>query len=248
MTPEPPARKQRRPQEPVPPTADRDSDPLFQDVVALLAQKMGQTPDIATPAPQPGARKQVGRKVKQIRIDFENAQPTTIHDMAGGSYSITSNWFSQLVGQLIIANEITRSQIAVFMYVAGGQELGTGVTAYTQQEITDGLNREAAKKPGAKLITRPTVNRAVKALCDFGWLEPAGYGRIQLNVRLWFAGNSEKQRAVLHEIAAQHNHDPDKFPYRIGPEGAGVQQMLDLPGLEAPHAEEHTDAGREATG
>jgi hypothetical protein len=113
----------------------------------------------------------------------------------------------------------------VFLYVAGGQERGTGVAQYTQQEITDGLNELAAKK-GGKRITRSTVNRAIRALVGYKWVEQLGNGMIQLNVCLWFHGNSTAQHAVLEQIAVQHDRDPEAFPHAIGPEPH--QEELDL--------------------
>ncbi|MFD4241885.1 helix-turn-helix domain-containing protein [Streptomyces sp. NPDC058525] len=214
------------------PTEPSSSDDfLLEDVMATLAIKMGQVSSIATPAPR-RASSRSPRKVKQIRIDYED-QPTTTHDMAGGDgYSLASNWFTSKLAQLIIANRITRSQVAVFLYVASGQKRGTGVASFTQQEITDALNEEVSKQPGGKPITRPTVNRAVKSLCEYGWLETAGYGRIQLNVRLWFSGNSDAQRDVLEQIAADHDNDPDGFPYRIGPGNLSHQETFDFPDLD----------------
>jgi hypothetical protein len=139
--------------------------------------------------------------------------------MAGtAGYSLASNWFTQLLAQLSVANSITKSQLCVFLYVAGGQVPGTGIAEYTQQEITDGLNKLAAQKPDAKKITRPTVNRAIKALCDYNWVERVGNGKIRLNVTLWFQGNSTAQQEVLAEIAHEHGNDPEAFPYNIGPE------------------------------
>ncbi|MFE8941042.1 hypothetical protein ACFYNX_26610 [Streptomyces sp. NPDC007872] len=200
--------------------------------MATLAVKLGQASSITPPGAGRESRR-APRKVKQIRIDYEDP-PTTIHDMAGDDgYSLASNWFTAKLAQLIIANRITPSQVAVFLFVASGQKRGTGVTSYTQQEITDALNVEVQKqkKPGAKAITRPTVNRAVKALCNYGWLETAGYGRIQLNVRLWFSGNSDDQRDVLGQIAASHDNDPQAFPYRIGPGDLTGQETFDFPDL-----------------
>lgn len=147
--------------------------------------------------------------------------------MAGGAgYSLASNWFTQLLAQLAVANSITKSQLCVFLFVAGGQVPGTGITPYTQQEITDGLNKIAAQK-GGKMITRSTVNRAVQALCGYNWVEKAGNGRIQINVRLWFHGNSTAQHEVLAEISDRHERDVEAFPYAVGPVGAH-QEELDL--------------------
>lgn len=152
--------------------------------------------------------------------------------MAGPfGYSISSNWFTQLLAQLFIANAITRSELCVFLYVAGGQKRGTGITEYTQQEITDGLNKLAVKTPNSKKIVRPTVNRAVRRLCELGWLERVGNGLIRLNVRLWFFGGSNEQRDVLAEIESNlpQGADPaDRFPHQIGPELIHHQEELDL--------------------
>ncbi|WP_159396449.1 hypothetical protein [Streptomyces sp. Sge12] len=81
------------------------------------------------------------------------------------------------------------------------------------------------------MITRSTVNRAVQALCGYNWVEKAGNGRIQINVRLWFHGSSTAQQEVLAEIADRHDHDAEEFPYAVGPQGAH-QEELDL-GFEA---------------
>jgi hypothetical protein len=153
--------------------------------------------------------------------------------MAGDAgYSLASNWFTQLLAQLAVANSITKSQLCVFLYVAGAQQRGTGVAQYTQQEITDGLNKLAAQKDG-KRITRSTVNRAIKALVGYKWIEQLGNGMIQLNVRLWFHGNSNAQHAVLEQLAVQHDRDPEAFPHGIGPEAH--QEQLDLGLTEHPH-------------
>ena len=112
----------------------------------------------------------------------------------------------------------------MFLYVAGGQQRGTGITQYTQQQITDGLNELIAHQ-GGKPISRSTVNRAVRALVGFKWIEQLGNGLFQLNVRLWFHGNSNAQHAVLEQLAVQHERDPDAFPHGIGPD---IQEELDL--------------------
>ncbi|WP_327249857.1 hypothetical protein [Streptomyces sp. NBC_01320] len=152
-----------------------------------------------------------------MTFEFEN-DARAVHNMAGNAgYSLASNWFTQLLAQLAVANSITKSQLCVFLFVAGGQVPGTGIAQYTQQEITDGLNKLAEKK-GGKKITRSTVNRAIGALCGYKWVERAGNGKIRLNVTLWFQGNSTAQHEVLAEIASEHDHDPTAFPHDIGPE------------------------------
>lgn len=135
------------------------------------------------------------------------------------------------MAQLAVANSITKSQLCVFLWVAGGQQRGTGIAQYTQQEITDALNEIAVKK-GGKKITRSTVNRAIKALVGYRWVEQLGNGTIQLNVRLWCNGNSNTQHAVLERIAVQHGRDTEAFPHGIGPD---VQQELDLDLTHDPH-------------
>lgn len=62
------------------------------------------------------------------------------------------------------------------------------------------------------------MNRAVRALVGYKWLEQAGNGLIQLNVKLWFHGNSTAQHTVLEQIAARHENDPEAFPNAIGPD------------------------------
>lgn len=199
----------------------QDGGLCFDDILVALGQQLGETVESAQQSP--GARK----KLKGVTFEYEQ-EPRTVHDMAGDQgYSIASNWFTQLLAQLAVANSVTKSEMCVFLYVAGGQIAGTGITQYTQQEITDGLNKEA-RRVGARGITRSTVNRAIKALCEYGWLEKHGNGRIRLNVRLWFRGSSAAQQALLADLDREHGHDPEAFPYRIGPH-RGEQQTLDLP-------------------
>ncbi|MFI1286469.1 hypothetical protein ACH4U5_37905 [Streptomyces sp. NPDC020858] len=219
MTSDPPARRRQRGPRPVPPPAAAANDAEYGDILAVLGQQLGEK---VAEAADPRGR----RKLKGIHFEYA-ADPRAVHDMAGGAgYSLASNWFTQLLAQLAVANSITKSQLCVFLYVAGGQVPGTGITQYTQQEITDGLNKIAAQK-GGKMTSRSTVNRAVQALCGYNWVEKAGNGRIQINVRLWFQGNSTSQQEVLAEIAERHDRDPDAFPYAVGPEGAR-QEELDL--------------------
>ncbi|MEV6682279.1 hypothetical protein AB0N09_36275 [Streptomyces erythrochromogenes] len=194
------------------------SEAEFGDILAVLGRQLGEK---VAQAADPGGR----RRLKGVHFEYA-ADPRTVHDMAGGGYSLASNWFTQLLAQLAVANSITKSQLCVFLFVAGGQVPGTGIAQYTQQEITDGLNKVAAQK-GGKMITRSTVNRAVQALCGYNWVEKAGKGRVQINVRLWFHGNSTAQHEVLAEIAQQHEHSPEAFPYAVGPAGAH-QEELDL--------------------
>lgn len=193
----------------------------FDDILVALGRQLGETVESTRQAPGPR------KKLKGVTFEYE-PDPRTVHDMAGDQgYSIASNWFTQLLAQLAVANSVTKSEMCVFLYVAGGQMAGTGIAQYTQQEITDGLNKEA-KRIGARCITRSTVNRAIKALCEYGWLEKHGKGKIRLNVRLWFRGNSTAQQAVLADLEREHGHDPEAFPYRVGPHH-GEQQTLDFP-------------------
>ncbi|WP_432190419.1 hypothetical protein [Streptomyces sp. Tue6028] len=218
MTPDPPAR--RRPRA-VPDSASPDEG--FDDLLQVLGEQLGEASQ--------GADQRGRRKLKNVTFEYE-ADPTAVHDMAGDAgYSLASNWFTQLLGQLAVANSITKSQLCVFLWVAGGQQRGTGIAQYTQQEITDGLNEIAVKKDGKK-ITRSTVNRAIKALVGYKWVEQLGNGMIQLNVRLWFHGNSNAQHAVLEDIAVQHERDTEAFPHGIGPD---VQEELDLDFTRNPH-------------
>ncbi|PJN31649.1 hypothetical protein CG747_44155 [Streptomyces sp. CB02959] len=211
MTSDPPAPRRPRAVDAAGPDAG------FDDLLKVLGEQLGQTSD--------GSDARKRRKLKNVTFEYE-ADQSAVHDMAGDAgYSLASNWFTQLLAQLAVANSITKSQLCVFLYVAGGQERGTGTTQYTQQEITDGLNKLAADK-GGKRITRSTVNRAVRALIGYKWVEQLGNGRIQLNVRLWFNGNSNAQHAVLEQIAVNHDRDPDAFPYNIGPEAH--QEAFDL--------------------
>lgn len=207
MSSEPPAR--RRPGRPRAVPSQVSDDAVCDDILSILGKQLGEAAQTADPRSR--------RKLKGVTFEYtEDAR--SVHNMAGTSgYSLASNWFTQLLGQLAVANSITKSQLCVFLYVAGGQVPGTGFAQYTQQEITDGLNELAVKKNGKK-ITRSTVNRAIKALCEYKWVEQAGNGKIRLNVTLWFRGNSTAQHEVLAEIASEHDHDPTAFPHDIGPE------------------------------
>ncbi|MEG8281348.1 hypothetical protein [Streptomyces sp. AHA2] len=212
MTADPPAR--RRPRA-VPDATSGDGG--FDDLLQVLGEQLGE----ATQSADPRTR----RKLKNVTFEYEPDR-TAVHDMAGDAgYSLASNWFTQLLAQLAVANRITKSQLCVFLYVAGGQQRGTGITQYTQQQITDGLNELIAHQ-GGKPISRSTVNRAVRALVGFKWIEQLGNGLIQLNVRLWFHGNSNAQHTVLEQLAVQHERDPDAFPHGIGPDIH--QEELDL--------------------
>ncbi|WP_406459576.1 hypothetical protein OG782_37615 (plasmid) [Streptomyces sp. NBC_00876] len=222
MAHEMPSRPQRRPQAIPPAASSQERDAAYDDILSLLGEQLGSTV-------QTGAVPQAGKgKLKGVTFEYET-DPRSVHNFAGGAgYSLASNWFTQLLPQLFVANGITKSQLCVFLYVAGGQRPGTGTAECTQQEITDGLNALAVKNPGAKMITRPTVNRAVRALCEYKWLESAGNGRIRLNVTLWFQGNSAAQLEVLARIAADHDDDPTAFPHSIGPVMVHHQEELDL--------------------
>ncbi|WP_449486250.1 hypothetical protein [Streptomyces avidinii] len=234
MTSDPPARQRPRGPRPVPAPTVAGDDAEYGDVLAVLGQQLGER---AAQVTDPGGR----RRLTGVHFEYA-ADPKAVHDMAGDAgYSLASNWFTQLLAQLAVANSITKSQLCVFLFVAGGQLPGTGITEYTQQEITDGLNRIAAQK-GGKMITRSTVNRAVQALCGYNWVEKAGNGRIRINARLWFHGNSTAQHHVLAEIADRHDHDTAAFPYAVGPLGAR-QEELD-PGFDV----EETVRGRRCTG
>ncbi|MGW8954699.1 hypothetical protein [Streptomyces sp. NPDC055709] len=216
MTSDPPARR-RLGGPRIVPSSSRDA--VFDDILAELGAQLGQ----AAQAEDPRGR----RKLKSVTVEYEN-DARAVHNMAGNAgYSLASNWFTQLLAQLAVANSITKSQLCVFLFVAGGQVPGTGIAQYTQQEITDGLNRLAIKKKDGKQITRPTVNRAVKALCGYKWVEQAGNGKVRLNPTLWFQGNSTAQQEVLTQIAAEHDNDPAAFPYEIGPQEA-YQEQLDF--------------------
>ncbi|MFD7703142.1 hypothetical protein [Streptomyces caelestis] len=172
--------------------------------------------------------------MKNVTFEYE-PDHRAVHDMAGDAgYSLASNWFTQFLAQLAVANSITKSQLCVFLYVAGGQQRGTGIAQYTQQEITDGLNKLAERKDG-KRITRSTVNRAIKALVGYNWIEQLGNGMIQLNVRLWFHGNSNAQHAVLEQLAVKHDRDPEAFPHGIGPDVHQEELDLDLAFTQHPH-------------
>ncbi|MCX4554394.1 hypothetical protein OG204_35725 (plasmid) [Streptomyces sp. NBC_01387] len=227
MSPDPPAR--RRPAGPraVPSSAEENSG--FDDILATLGKQLGQAAEESE-----GPRS--SRRLKGVTFEYE-PERRTVHDMAGGAgYSLASNWFTQLLAQLAVANSITKSQLCVFLFVAGGQVPGSGTAQYTQQQITDGLNTLAARK-GGKQITRSTVNRAIKALCEYHWIEPAGHGRIRLNVRLWFQGGSTAQHEVLADLK---DREPSEFPHSVGPEVQQQELELDF-GPQAPYdGQRHT--------
>ncbi|MFD3729455.1 hypothetical protein [Streptomyces sp. NPDC058671] len=223
MTSDSPSRQPRRPRALPSPAAPQGA--VFNDLLSLLGEQLGQQAQAAAD-PRGGHR-----KVKSVTVEYgEDAR--SAHDFAGPSgYSLASNWFTQLMAQLLVAKRVTVSQVCVFLYVAGGQTPGTGLAEYTQQEITDGLNELAAKIPDSKRITRPTVNRAVRRLCDLRWLEQAGNGRLRLNVTLWFRGGSAAQHDVLAEIRASQPEDADPltlFPNQIGPDLVHHQEELDF--------------------
>lgn len=223
MSPDSPSRKPRRPRA-VPPSST-SADLVGEELLNLIGHQLGQSLQQAVDS------QGRGRRLTKVTAEYADT-PSTVHDMAGPyGYSIASNWFTQRMAQLLVANAITGRQLAVFLYVAGGQKRGTGITQYTQQEITDGLNELAVTQPGTRKVSRPTVNRAVNRLCEIGWLEHAGNGRIRLNVHLWFSGNSDAQREVLAEIARSIPADADPaahFPKQIGPPLIHHQEELDL--------------------
>ncbi|MFC8295382.1 hypothetical protein ACFUJ0_23240 [Streptomyces sp. NPDC057242] len=213
MTAEPPSRNPRRPRTVRPTTAS--TDVVGNQLLGMLGEQLGQTL-------QRAADPVVGkRKVTRVSVEYGD-EPSTVHDMAGPlGYSLASNWFTQRLAQLLIANEITRSQLCVFLYVAGGQKRNTGIAEYTQQEITEGLNKLIAADPNARKISRPTVNRAIRRLGEIGWVEQVGNGRTRLNVRLWFHGGSAFQHEVLADMEKDTpagENKTNRFPYQIGPE------------------------------
>ncbi|MGP4003635.1 hypothetical protein [Streptomyces sp. 8N706] len=221
MTSDPPARRRTGRPRIVPSHATDDA--AFDDILNVLGRQLGEVAQTDDPRGR--------RKLKGVTFEYES-DARGVHNMAGNAgYSLASNWFTQLLAQLAVANSITKSQLCVFLFVAGGQVPGTGIAQYTQQEITDGLNRLAAQKKSGKKITRSTVNRSIKALCGYKWVERVGNGKVRLNPTLWFQGNSTAQHDVLAEIADEHEHDPTAFPYAIGP--------------ETPHQEEF-DFGQDA--
>ncbi len=106
MTADPPAR--RRPRA-VPDATSSDAG--FDDLLQVLGEQLGE----ATQSADPRSR----RKLKNVTFEYE-PDHTAVHDMAGDAgYSLASNWFTQLLAQLAVANSITKSQLCVFLYVAG---------------------------------------------------------------------------------------------------------------------------------
>lgn len=187
-----------------------DENGFGDELLATLARQLGEEP--APHAARPGRKVTVTVEVEDPAED--KARPPLVHHMAGDrGYSLTSNWFVQVLAQLMIANRRTKSEVAVFLYVAGGQD--RGVVHVTQQQITEGLNEFAKLDPSTRCIARSTVNRAVRALCEDGWLEQDGQGRVSVNMRAWFKGNSQAQHEVLAE--RRDPADPHAFPNTIGP-------------------------------
>lgn len=227
MSSDPPARRRTVRPRVVPPAAEDDAG--FDDILASLGRQLGEVVEQEEP-------RRRGSRLRGVTFEYE-PERRTVHDMAGGAgYSLASNWFTQLLAQLAVANSITKSQLCVFLYVAGGQVPGTGTAQYTQQQITDGLNTLAVRK-GGKRITRSTVNRAIKTLCEYHWLEPAGNGRIRLNVRLWFQGTSTAQQEVLADF---RDREPTEFPHAVGPEIQQPQLELDFETGQSYENERHT--------
>ena len=202
---------------------------VLDDLLSVLGRQLGETPT----EPQSATSSRPSRKVKSVTVEYEERRG--IHDMAGDAgYSLASNWFTQLLAQLAIAKRITKSELCVFLYIAGGQIKGTGITEYTQQQIADGLNEKAAEIDAPR-ITRSTVSRAVRALCEYGWVEKNGNGSFRMNIRLWFRGKSEEQHALLAE---QRSEDPEAFPNYIGP--VATQPSRGDDGLDSTEPQERT--------
>lgn len=202
MTSDPPRRQRRT-------LGAADEVGFGEELLATLARQLGEEP--APPAAKPGRKVTV---TVEVEDPAESRAKPLVHHMAGNrGYSLTSNWFVQVLAQLMIANRRTKSEVAVFLYVAGGQD--RGVVHVTQQQITEGLNEFAKLDPGTRCIARSTVNRAVRALCEDGWLEQDGQGRVSVNMRAWFKGNSQAQHEVLAE--RRDPADPHAFPNTIGP-------------------------------
>lgn len=213
--------------------APSSSDDAGFELLLELGEQLGHTIE---------RKKHSGRKLKNVVFEYET-DARGVHDMAGeAGYSLASNWFVQRLAELAIANSVSKSEMCVFLFVAGGQLRGTGVAPYTQQEITNGLNRTAVKT-GARCITRSTVNRAIKALCEYGWLEKSRNGSIQLNIRLWFNGNSTAQHQVLDDLNRRHDGDPEAFPYHVGPEVDSAQLLLPEADEQIPPVVEQKQTG-----
>ncbi|MEV0604645.1 hypothetical protein AB0I82_35845 [Streptomyces sp. NPDC050315] len=221
----PPPRRRGDSQRWLKPADDSAFDEILEVFGSQLQERATQTaqhavPEQSEPAPPKRSR---GKKLKGVTFEYEK---NTVHDMAGDEgYSLSSNWFIKRVAQLGVARRLSASQIWVFLYVVGCQEKNTGITYLTQQQITDGLNEEAARI-GARCITRNTVGKCLKSLCDIGWLEQITSGgrrvngQIRVNPRLWFRGDSTAQQEVLFYLSPTAPEPPDltKFPYAIGPD------------------------------
>lgn len=69
----------------------------------VLGEQLGQS----SPSTDPPDR----RRLKNVTFEYE-PDHRAVHDMAGDAgYSLASNWFTQLLAQLAVANFITKSQL-----------------------------------------------------------------------------------------------------------------------------------------
>lgn len=98
MTSDPPGRAPK----PRPLAGAPDEDP-FNDILGVLGEQLGEAAAVADPRGR--------RRLKKVELEFES-DGRAVHDMAGNrGYSLASNWFTQFLAQLVIANSVTKSQL-----------------------------------------------------------------------------------------------------------------------------------------
>ncbi|WKK24311.1 replication/maintenance protein RepL [Streptomyces olivoreticuli] len=170
------------------------TEPEFESLVGTLADELAV---VSSRVPRP-------RPVEEINIRYKSVRRP--HDMAGSDgYSLTSNWFlAKIMARCIIAHKISPSQIAVFLYLAGCQR--DSYVDQTQQQMADSIG-----------APRTTVNAALKRLCELNYVRKVRNGRWQVNPRLCFRGNGDKQNDVVTSTRSELLENT--FPDGIGPAG-----------------------------
>ncbi|MFE0104584.1 MarR family transcriptional regulator [Streptomyces sp. NPDC059009] len=124
--------------------------------------------------------------------------------MAGqDGYSLTSNWFlAKILARCIVAHKISPTQTAVLLYLAGCQE--DSYVNQTQQQMADGIG-----------IPRTSANAALKRLCTLNYVRKVRNGCWQVNPRLCFRGNGDRQNRIV-TLTMSEVLDSG-FPDEIGP-------------------------------